>query len=107
MPAFGLPDRCSAQQAPSARPDIVRLPIIEDRDIRFRKLSNPQNLSHVRVQSIVQDTQGFMWFGTWNGLNRYDGYKFKIFKHEGGDPKSLGGMYVYSLLRDHLGNLWV
>jgi signal transduction histidine kinase/ligand-binding sensor domain-containing protein len=48
-----------------------------------------------------------MWFGTWNGLNRYDGYKFKIFKHQSGDPTSLSGVYVYSLFKDHSGNLWV
>ena len=107
VPAFGVPDRCNAQQTPSSRPDIVRTPIVEGRDIRFRKLSNPQNLSHVRVESIVQDTQGFMWFGTWNGLNRYDGYKFKLFKHEAGDPQSLSGVYVYALFKDHSGNLWV
>lgn len=105
--AFALPDHCSAQQASPPGQDIVRLAIVEGRDIRFRKLSNPQNLSHVRVESIVQDTQGFMWFGTWNGLNRYDGYKFKVFKHEPGDPKSLSGVYVYSLFKDHSGNLWV
>jgi signal transduction histidine kinase/ligand-binding sensor domain-containing protein len=105
--AFGAPNRCSAQQTPSPSRDIVRLPIVEGRDIRFRKLSNPQNLSHVRVDSIVQDTQGFMWFGTWNGLNRYDGYKFKLFKSQAGDPKSLSGVYVYSLFKDHSGNLWV
>jgi ligand-binding sensor domain-containing protein/two-component sensor histidine kinase len=48
-----------------------------------------------------------MWFGTSNGLNRYDGYKFKVFKHEPGDRKSLSGVYVYSLFKDHSGNLWV
>lgn len=105
--AFGVLDHCSAQQAPVSRPDIVRIPILEGRDIRFRKLHNPENLSHVRVESIVQDTQGFMWFGTWNGLNRYDGYKFKLFKHEAGDPKSLSGVYVHALFEDHSGNLWV
>src|ERR1700743_1017329 len=99
--------RGSAQEAPASRMDTVRIPIIEGRDIRFRKLHNPQNLSHIRVESIVQDTQGFMWFGTWNGLNRYDGYKFKVFKHEAGDPNSLSGIYVYALLKDHSGNLWV
>ena len=105
--AFVVPDGYCAQQAPVPGPDIVRIPIIEGRDIRFRKLSNPQNLSHVRVESIVQDAQGFMWFGTWNGLNRYDGYKFKLFKHEAGDPNSLSGVYVYALFKDHSGNLWV
>jgi len=48
-----------------------------------------------------------MWFGTSNGLNRYDGYKFKVFKHEPGDPKSLSSVEVYALFKDHLGNLWV
>ena len=107
VPAFGVPDRCSAQQAPSSRTDIVRLPIIEGRDIRFRKLANPLNLSEIRVESIVQDRQGFIWFGTQDGLNRYDGYKFKVFKHEPGNPKSLSGVNVSSLLEDHSGNLWV
>ncbi len=104
---FGVPRSFSAKPTPDPRPDVVRIPIIEGRDIRFRKLSNPQNLSHIRVVSIVQDTQGFMWFGTWNGLTRYDGYKFKVFKHEADDRKSLSGVYVYSLFKDHLGNLWV
>jgi signal transduction histidine kinase/ligand-binding sensor domain-containing protein len=104
---FTVPNHCSAEQAPLPGRDIVRVPIVEGRDIRFRRLSNPQNLSHVRVESIVRDTKGFMWFGTWNGLNRYDGYKFKLFKHEAGDPKSLSGVYVYALFKDHSGNLWV
>jgi ligand-binding sensor domain-containing protein/two-component sensor histidine kinase len=105
--AFSVPNRCNAEQAPPGARDIVRVPIVEGHDIRFRRLSNPQNLSNVRVESIVQDKQGFMWFGTWNGLNRYDGYKFKLFKHEAGYPKSLSGVYVYALLKDHSGNLWV
>jgi signal transduction histidine kinase/ligand-binding sensor domain-containing protein len=48
-----------------------------------------------------------MWFGTANGLNRYDGYKFKVFKHEPGNPKSLSGVDVHSLFKDRSGNLWV
>ncbi len=93
--------------APNEPRLLVRIPIIEGRDIRFRKLSNPQNLSHVSVESIVQDAQGFMWFVTWNGLNRYDGYKFRLFKHAAGDPNSLSGVYVYALFKDHSGNQWV
>ncbi|HYP14593.1 MAG TPA: two-component regulator propeller domain-containing protein, partial [Bryobacteraceae bacterium] len=61
----------------------------------------------VRVGSIIQDRQGFLWFGTWNGLNRYDGYKLKVFKHEAGKNASLSGTHVYSLFRDRAGNLWV
>ena len=42
----------------------------------------------------MEDDQGFIWFGTQYGLNRYDGYKFKLFKHEPGRPDSLSGVYV-------------
>jgi len=45
---------------------------------------------------IVQDDQGFMWFGSQYGLNRYDGYKFKVFKHEPGNRNSLSGVFIYS-----------
>src|SRR4028118_2059993 len=48
----------------------LRLPVTEGHDIRFRRLSNPQQLSQVRASEIVQDAEGFIWFGTWNGLNR-------------------------------------
>lgn len=44
--------------------NVIRAPVLPGTDIRFRKLSNPQSLSQVRVHSIVQDGQGFLWFGT-------------------------------------------
>lgn len=59
------------------------------------------------MAQIVQDDKGFMWFGTQYGLNRYDGYKFKIFKHEPGSPSSLSGVYIYALFKDRKGRLWV
>jgi PAS domain S-box-containing protein len=55
----------------------------------------------------VQDDQGFMWFGSQYGLNRYDGYKFKVFKHEPGRTNSLSGVFIYSLFKDRSGTLWV
>jgi ligand-binding sensor domain-containing protein len=48
-----------------------------------------------------------MWFGTWNGLNRYDGYKFKFFKHDPQHPESLSGVLISSLFKDHAGTIWV
>jgi len=56
---------------------------------------------------IVQDDQGFMWFGSQYGLNRYDGYTFKVFKHEPGRKNSLSGVYISSLLKDRSGSLWI
>lgn len=85
----------------------VRLPTVDASDIRFDRLSTREGLSQGRVAQIVQDDKGFMWFGTQYGLNRYDGYKFKIFKHEPGSPSSLSGVYIYALFKDRKGRLWV
>jgi len=87
--------------------ETIRLPVVEGKDIRFARISNSQGLSQVRVSDIVQDDQGFIWFGTWNGLNRYDGYNFKVFKHDPERQESLSGVYIYSLFKDRAGTIWV
>ena len=56
---------------------------------------------------MVQDKVGFLWFGTQYGLNRFDGYKSKVFKHEPGRTDSLSCVYVRSLFVDRAGTLWV
>jgi ligand-binding sensor domain-containing protein len=56
---------------------------------------------------VVQDNLGFIWFGTQYGLNRYDGYRSKVFKHEPGRSESLSCVYIRSLFVDHSGALWV
>ncbi len=87
--------------------ETIRLPVIEGKDIRFARISSSQGLSQVRVSDIVQDDQGFIWFGTTNGLNRYDGYNFKVFKHDPERQESLGGVFIYSLFKDRAGTIWV
>jgi len=79
--------------------ETIKLPVVDGKDIRFARVSSSQGLSQVRVSEIVQDDQGFIWFGTWNGLNRYDGYNFKVFKHDPERPESLSGVYIFSLFR--------
>jgi signal transduction histidine kinase/ligand-binding sensor domain-containing protein len=65
-------------------------------------------LSQSDVRAIVQDRQGFMWFGTWmGGLDRFDGYAFKVYKHDPKDKGSLGNDYVRKLFVDRRGVLWV
>jgi PAS domain S-box-containing protein len=86
---------------------IVRLPVIDEQDIRFKRLSTLDGLSQTKVSSIVQDDQGFLWFGTQYGLNRYDGYKFKLFKHDPGRPDSLSGVSIYALFKDRSGKIWI
>ncbi len=77
------------------------------RDIRFRHISLKDGLSQSGVPSILQDSKGFMWFGTQDGLNRYDGYTFKTYRPEAGNPNSLSGNYILSLLEDRRGVLWI
>jgi ligand-binding sensor domain-containing protein len=64
-------------------------------------------VSQTRVSEAVQDREGFLWFATQYGLNRFDGYKSKVFKHEPGHPTTTNCIYVRSLLVDHSGALWV
>ena len=88
-------------------PQPVRLPLVAATDDRFVRLSTAQGLAKIKVDHIVQDDQGFMWFGTRWGLYRYDGYSFKVFVNEPGDPTSLDGVSVESLFKDHDGTLWI
>jgi ligand-binding sensor domain-containing protein len=88
-------------------PRTVILPVVDGKGIRFTRLSTEEGLSQTRVSQIVQDDQGFMWFGSQYGLNRYDGYKFKVYKHEPGRTNSLACVYIYSLFKDRSGSLWI
>lgn len=74
---------------------------------RFIHYEVENGLSSNTVRSITQDSRGFMWFGTENGLNRFDGYNFKIFKNIVGDSTSIGNNYIYSLLEDSGQTLWI
>jgi ligand-binding sensor domain-containing protein/signal transduction histidine kinase len=88
-------------------PHRIKLPVIDGHDLRFQRVSLTQGLSQTSVSSITQDNQGFMWFGTQYGLNRYDGYKFKVFAREPGRSNSLSGVFIRSLFKDRDGILWV
>jgi ligand-binding sensor domain-containing protein/signal transduction histidine kinase len=85
----------------------VKVSVGNATDIRFAHISTADGLSQIRVTNIVQDDLGFMWFGTLAGLNRFDGYTFKVFVHERGNPNSLSGVDVGSLFKDRDGALWI
>ena len=74
--------------------------------IIFNKLTIENGLSSSGIYAIHQDKTGFMWFGTENGLNRYDGYNFKIFKHNRDDINSIADDYTWDICEDKDGNLW-
>ncbi len=75
--------------------------------LRFDHLSVDQGLSHNTVNAIVQDKRGFMWFGTQDGLNRYDGYQITVFRHEPKQLNTLSDNEVTALFVDSTGILWV
>ena len=85
----------------------ANIDLADGNDLRFRRLSTDSGLSQTRAAWVVQDKVGFIWFGTQYGLNRYDGYKSRVFKHEPGRPDSLSCVYIRSLFVDHAGILWV
>jgi signal transduction histidine kinase/ligand-binding sensor domain-containing protein/CheY-like chemotaxis protein len=72
----------------------------------FRHLTANQGLSQNNVTCIAQDRQGFMWFGTQDGLNQYDAYTFKVYRNEPDNSRSLGHSFVQCLFVDRRGRLW-
>lgn len=75
--------------------------------LRFEHLSVTDGLSQMSVVSVTQDADGFLWFGTRDGLNRYDGYEFRIFRHELHDTTSISDSYIRCMANDRDGRLWV
>jgi diguanylate cyclase (GGDEF)-like protein len=77
------------------------------RPIRFDRLSLEQGLSQSSVMDILQDSRGYVWLATEEGLNRYDGLSFKVYKHDPADPASLPSSFVWDVEEDPSGDLWV
>ena len=73
----------------------------------FKHFSTVNGLSQNHVLSILQDRQGFMWFGTLEGLNRFDGYEFTVFLHDSKDSTSLVQNFTASILEDRDGVIWI
>ena len=87
-------------------PRLTRLPIHDGYDVRFARFYSVEGPSISNVGPFAQDDQGFIWFGTPNGLNRFDGFTFKVFTQDRENAKSFGGSYVHSLFKDRAGTLW-
>src|SRR5579871_5576736 len=74
---------------------------------RFNHISMEDGLSNNEVLNVIQDHDGYLWFATGDGINRYDGYTFKTFRHDPSDPGSLSENFVRALYEDPKGRLWV
>ncbi len=87
---FGIADSLFAQQ----------------RFIRFQRITTEDGLSNSSVMAIHQDRYGFMWFGTRDGLNRYDGNRFYLFEHQIDDSTTLGHSNISGIYEDRQGRMW-
>jgi len=84
-----------------------RAPAFSPPEMLFAPLGNEEGLSPGAILAIAQDAQGFMWFGTEDGLDRFDGYQLRHFIHKHGDAGSLPNSWIAALARDPAGRLWV
>jgi len=73
----------------------------------FNQLSIENGLSNNSVTYIFKDSRGFIWIGTTDGLNLYNGYSFKVFKHEPSNDNSISDDFISAIVEDHEGNLWI
>ncbi len=79
----------------------------ETGNIRFERITIKEGLSQSSVRSILQDRRGFMWFGTVDGLNQYDGYGFNVHKPDPDNADSLGSTFLRAIIEDHDGIMWI
>lgn len=79
----------------------------QEKILRFDHLTVEDGLSQNTVMGIVKDKYGFMWFGTFEGLCRYDGYKFKKYRAESNDPHSLWNNRISMVYKDAKSNIWI
>lgn len=77
-----------------------------DKTFRFSHIGLSEGLSQSTVVDIAQDKYGNMWFATYNGLNKYNGYEFTVYKHNEQDSCSIGENIVRACHQDNSGNIW-
>jgi ligand-binding sensor domain-containing protein/signal transduction histidine kinase/DNA-binding response OmpR family regulator len=75
--------------------------------LKFKHITNEQGLSNTTIEAIFQDNRGFMWFGTRDGLNRYDGYQIVVYRFDAKDSNSISDNYILYIYEDRQQNLWV
>ena len=93
--------------APSALDRTARPAPAIDMSPRFERVASELGLSQNSVTSILQDRKGFLWFGTSDGLNRFDGYEFKVYRYDSFDPGSLSDSDVGVIYEDRAERLWI
>ncbi|MFL5809471.1 MAG: two-component regulator propeller domain-containing protein [Flavisolibacter sp.] len=75
--------------------------------LKFRHINHEKGLSNSTIECMYQDKRGFIWFGTRDGLNRFDGYGMAVYKNISTDTNSLSDNYIRNIFEDHEGYLWI
>src|SRR4051812_15326888 len=75
--------------------------------LRFEHITADQGLPDNVALCSMQDSKGFLWFGTWNGLCKYDGYTFTTYQFDPDDTSSIGGNVITGIFEDYDGIIWV
>lgn len=73
----------------------------------FKNITIEDGLSQSTVETIYQDSKGYIWMGTNDGLDRYNGYEFKYYKHDKDDKNSIPNNYIVDIIEDKKGYIWV
>ncbi len=79
----------------------------DNQKLKFKQYSLTEGLSQSSVLCILQDSKGFMWFGTRDGLNKFDGQNFTTYRHNSQDSTSISNGFIRSLIEDNDGNIWI
>ncbi len=75
-------------------------------DLLFNRYTSSEGLPDNRIRSVFQDSRGFIWVGTMNGVSRYDGYNFRKF-YSTGNPGSISGNWAFAICEDAQHNIWI
>ena len=79
----------------------------QEQPIHFQRIGSRSNLSELNINTIIQDSYGFIWVGTRDGLNRFDGNRFKVFRNDPSDSTSISNNYINHIAEDKNGDLWI
>ena len=86
---------------------INKLSYAQSKNLIFNNINIEQGISQSTIEDIFQDSEGYIWLGTNDGLNRYNGYEFKHYKHDKYDKNSIANNYIVDIIEDKNGYIWV
>ncbi|MFI5148753.1 MAG: two-component regulator propeller domain-containing protein [Bacteroidia bacterium] len=81
--------------------------LAQPEDVHFEVIPTEQGLSNKSIPAIIEDKQGFLWFATQDGLNKYNGYEFKVYQNDPSDTTTISNNNIFCLVQDRDGFLWM